>query len=148
MSSNYQQILQAQPLSPSGSCFVVVNMEDCKYFRAGTEVRYNTTASTTGIDAYIYSGMGPLPNAVGGIPYEILSAAPSSGTNTFPFWGDNSTNAVTLTTVTPSLGSAQVRRTSLYLDFPQIRLGGLVCFAFVNRDASNAATLSFFADIS
>lgn len=148
MSSNYQQIVNSQTIAPSASCFVVVNMQDCKYFRPGVEVRYNVTASTTGLDLYIYSGMGPFPGGSGSIPSQVLSSMPSSGTNTFPFWGDNSTNAVVLTTVTPGLASPQVKRTSFYLDFPQIRLQGLVCFAFVNRDAANAATLSFYADIS
>ena len=105
MSSNYQQIVNSQTIAPSASCFVVVNMQDCKYFRPGVEVRYNVTASTTGLDLYIYSGMGPFPGGSGSIPSQVLSSMPSSGTNTFPFWGDNSTNAVVLTTVTPGLAS-------------------------------------------
>lgn len=148
MTANYQQLANARTIASSASAFFDFNMEDLKYCRLGTEIAYQATAATTGLDLYIYSGIGPLTAASGSIPFTYSSTPAAAGVDTFPFWGDNSTNAVSLTTITPSATSAQRRRTSFYLDFPQIRMGSLVRFAFVNRDASNAATLSFYADIS
>lgn len=148
MTANYQKLAVARTIAPSASAFFDFNMEDLKYCRLGTEIAYNATAATTGMALYIYSGIGPLAGEGGAIPFTVSTTPASSGVDTFPFWGDNSTNAVSLTTITPSATSAQRRRTSFYLDFPQIRMGSLVRFAFVNQDAANAGTLSFYADIS
>ena len=99
MSSNAQYIYPKDTgitLAPGTSSYVYVNMEDFKYFRAGLEVAYATTSSSTGVSCSIYSGIGPLPaaaNSPGQFAY--ITTSPASLTNLeLPFVGDNSTYAV------------------------------------------------------
>ena len=153
MSSNAQYIYPKDTgivLAPGASSYVYVNMEDFKYFRAGLEVAYATTSSSTGVSCSIYSGIGPLPAAANnpGL-FAYITTSPASLTDLeLPFIGDNSTNAVTLVTVTPSSASAQRRRTIFYLDAPIMRLGGIVLFVLVNNDPSVSATVGFYADVA
>lgn len=151
MSSNAQVLLRNWTIAPSASTFVTTNMEDVKYCRLGLEVGYAATGSSTGVTCTIYTGINSSPTlegASGGLPQIVTPAAIPQSPGTFPFFGDNSTNSVVLSTITPSATAAQTKRTMFYLDFPQIRMGGLVQYVLVNTDAANTATVSFYADIS
>lgn len=148
MSSNFQPVLNAQTIAPSGNWYIDLVMEDYKFFRCLSEVSYAATAGTTGVSIDLFSGMGnPDVTPYGGIPYISRATVPAASAGVGPYYGDNSV-AVTMVSLTASATSSQFARTFFYLDFPQIRLGGLVRLKFTNNDTANNATLSFYTDVS
>lgn len=154
MSSNAQKVFgNSTPLTmlPTSTYFIDFLMEDVKYCKFLSEVTYNATSSTTGVNIDIFSGIGnnlPSGTSFGGFPQALVGTASSSPTlNELPQFGDNSAS-VTMVTVTPSLGSTQTKRTFFYLDYPLIRLGGLVRLRLTNTDPANSASVALFADIS
>lgn len=148
MSSNFQSVLSSLTLAPSGTWYVDLVLDDYKYFRALAEVRYSATATTTGVSIDIFSGMGkPDITASGGIPFVSRASVPAASAGVGPFYGDNSV-AVSMVSLTANSSSTQLARTAFYFDFPQIRLGGLVRLKFKNNDASNNASIGFYADVS
>jgi len=160
MSTSPQVLLSNVTLAAGSSSVLEVYLEDCKSFKCITEVSYPTTSSSTGITCTIYNGIPAAggysgvqtasPPFTGSIPsrWLPLSQVPSSTPGALPAYGDNSTNPVVLTTVVPSSGSSQIRRTVFYLNTISTNLAGLVKFVIVNVDPSVAATFSFYADIS
>lgn len=148
MSSNFQPILNAQTIAPSGNWYIDLVMEDYKFFRCLSEVSYATTAATTGVSIDLFSGMGnPDITPYGGIPYISRALVPAATAGVGPFYGSNSA-AVTMVALTAGSTSTQLARTFFYLDFPQIRLGGLVRLKFTNNDTANDAVVSFYSDVS
>lgn len=148
MSSNFQPVLSAQTIAPSGNWYIDFVMEDYKFFRCLSEVSYAGTAGTTGVSIDLFSGMGtPDITPYGGIPYISRATVPAASAGIGPYYGDNSAS-VTMTSLTASATSSQLTRNFFYLDFPQIRLGGLVRLKFTNNDTANNATLSFYTDVS
>lgn len=148
MSSNFQPVLNAQTIAPSGNWYIDLIMEDYKFFRCLSEVSYAATAGTTGVSIDLFSGMGnPDVTPYGGIPYISRATVPAASAGVGPYYGDNSV-AVTTVSLTASATSSQLARTFFYLDFPQIRLGGLVRLKFTNNDTANNAVVSFYSDVS
>lgn len=148
MSSNFQPVLSAQTIAPSGNWYIDLVMEDYKFFRCLSEVAYDSTAATTGVSIDLFSGMGtPDVTPYGGVPYISRATVPAASAGIGPFYGDNSA-AVTMVSLTANATSTQLARTFFYLDFPQIRLGGLVRLKFTNNDTANNAVVSFYADVS
>ena len=100
MSSNFQPVLSAQTIAPSGNWYIDLVMEDYKFFRCLSEVAYASTAATTGVSIDLFSGMGtPDVTPYGGVPYISRATVPAASAGIGPFYGDNSA-AVTMVSLT------------------------------------------------
>lgn len=135
--SNYAVLVPSLVLAGGATGSVEVDTSDYTECQLFIKVTYGTTASTTGLAASGSDGVGPRAAS------QNVYVGPPTLNPTQPIYYDNVGTILSLNPTLPS-SSNVTTITKLNLLLPQ--LGNWYKLSFKNNDASNAATISIFAD--
>lgn len=137
--NSYQKVLTSEPVAASGSLLVDFDLQEIANLQFMLEVTYPATSATTGITLDMIYGLGPSdPASSGSIPIVL-------GGSSVAIFGDTS-DSVSLESITALSFSPVTKRTVFYLSNILENFPRWLRFSLVNTDATNAATITIYAD--
>lgn len=142
-------------INASATGFVDVRLDEVKNIHVMVEVTAAATSSVTGPSLNLFNGFGGKSDnessgtSTTGLPYMLTvnTAAPTPGSGNNPQFADNY-EVVSLTALTPSQATSQVKRTSFYLNDVNKAYSRWVRFRFINTDATNSVKIKLYFDLS
>ena len=137
--NNFQKIITAEAVAASDTLLVDFDLQNICNMQVLVEIEYPATAATTGLTLDLIYGLGPSdPASTGSIPIVV-------GGSSVAIYGDTS-DSITLETITALQFSPVNKKTVFYLNNVLENFPRWLRFSFANTDATNAATVTIYAD--